>query len=248
MHDPDSESPSPHDIHDHAAISGLITEVPEREVPHPAGPPALLLQPTRAALQRLLGAGVILKRTHEIEYIQIVKDADAVNHVLAELGLKMILREGYGMAALVRQGDAGAEDDPEDSAEEVEEDGDSNRALLRVTRLKVLHSLILMALRGYHRERERAQDQRIIIELETLKDRIKPFWPLVNSEMRSDRSFHGAIRLLEKHGILNTVRDDKNAREISPVITLALNAERFQILEAEFKRHLELLHAAQQEN
>lgn len=224
---------------------GVLVETPELATASDPGLPPLLSVAGRAALQRLLAAGIVLSRTHAGDYQELLKGELAVRQILAEMGLRMIIRSGYGMAALVRTIDGEMLDDSDEDQDEGDEDGENNRAILRVTRLKLIQTLVLLALRAYHRERERAQDARIIIDLETLKDRIKPFWPLLNAESRSDRRFYGAIRLLERTGILLSVRDNKDSREISPVITLALDAERFDSLIADFQRQIEQLQAEQ---
>lgn len=209
--------------------------------------PPLLHSTTRAALQRLIASGVLLKRNHEADFLQIAGHQQVVKQILAELGLSLVIRHGYGMAATVRIGDLTQIDaDGESPEDDIDDSGEdqAHRALLRVTRLKLLHSLVLMVLRAYFREREKAMDEHVIIDLEAIKDRVKPFWPLVHSESRSDRHFNAAIDQLERHAILLPVRDRRDAREISPVITLALNAERLQVMEAEFQRHLDVLEAA----
>jgi hypothetical protein len=143
------------------------------------------------------------------------------------------------MVALTRVDDINALADQEDVGEEQDDDdNDANRALVRITRLKLLHSIVLMVLRLYFRERERARDQVVIIDLENLKDRLKPFWPLLNAESRSDRRLAGAIATLERHSILLSVRDNKDKREISPVIILAMSSTKLNAYISECERLL----------
>lgn len=208
----------------------------------PSGPPALLSPVTRYAMQRLLTRGVVLARSHREDFDQIAGHKIEVERILNELGLNLVIHFGYGMAAIMRSEDAieGTEIDEEI----VDDDHEGGSALVRTTRLKLLHSLILMELRRYYREREMNGDEHVIVDLDTLKERLKPFWPLVNSESRSDRRFEGAIATLERHSILLSVRGGKHQREISPVITLVLDPQRLEIMVSEYKRLAEELETA----
>lgn len=219
---------------------GLILEPREGEDASANPLPPLLPQGARAAMQRLLATGVVLGRNHADDLNLLTNNKDQINQVLAELGLAMLVKHEYGLAALTRVGAVDVLEDSEDLADDGDDD-DGNRNLLRATRLKFYHSIILSVLRAFYREREIAMDHRVIIELETLKDRIKPFFPLIQSESRSDKQLSGAVKLLERHSILMTVRDNKDAREISPVIMLAMSATKAAAFEAELDRHLAAL-------
>ncbi|MDP9140545.1 MAG: DUF4194 domain-containing protein, partial [Pseudomonadota bacterium] len=116
------------------------------------------------------------------------------------------------------------------------DDEDSGLSLVRTSRLKLLHSLVLMVLRLYHRERERAGDEQVIIDLDSLKDRLKPYWPLLHAEGRSDKHFNGAVSKLQDHGILLRVRGREYQRLVSPVIVLALDSERLEIMVTEYSK------------
>lgn len=211
---------------------------PAPRLPAPAEP-GLLQQLARQAMQRMVSTGIVLRRSHPEDFAALQGNEAEVKQVLAELGLSMILKPEYGMAALVRIGTADATDEDEDLSDDDDDEG--HRALLRVTRIKFYHSVILSVLRAYYREREVAMDARVIIEIETLKDRLKPYLPLIQSESRSDKQLSGALRLLERHSILLNVRDNKDAREISPVILLAMGATQAQSFEQELDRHLDSL-------
>lgn len=200
----------------------------------------------RRAMQRLLATGVVLRRSHADDFDHLKGHQSEVNALLIELGLSMLVKPEHGMAALIRLGTADVLDGGEELEEEEDDDDDGNRALLRVTRLRFYHSIILSVLRAYYREREVAMDSRVVIEIETLKDRLRPFTPLIQSESRNDKHLFGAIRLLERHAILLNVRDNKDAREISPVILLAMSVPKAQAFEAEIDRHIAALKAPQE--
>lgn len=220
-------------------VKGVNREVPkaadnvnqDAAISEPSGH---LPHEARLALQKLLTKGHLLDRSHPDEYVQIIGNQEALKRVLADLGLALRLVPEYKMVAI--ESLAHAEDqDPGEDAEGDDEDEDSSNSLVRVTRLRLLHSLILIALRGYYRERE-FEDHRVSIDLDVLKERMRPFWPLLDAESRSDRKVSGAIKVLERHGILLKVRGNKDRREISPVIVLAMGSSEFGLLNAEYLR------------
>lgn len=203
----------------------------------PASPPAqsaLIPPPARVALQRLLARGVLLARSHREEFGQLMACRNAIALILGSMGLSMQLHEDYGLAVLMRNEDAEAAEGEEEGDDSDDEEG--GLSLVRTSRLKLLHSLVLMALRLHYRERERAGDEQVIIDLDSLKDRLKPYWPLLHAEGRSDKHFNGAVRKLQDHGILLHVRGKEDQRLVSPVIILALDSERLEIMVTEYSR------------
>lgn len=198
-------------------------------------PAGYLPHEARLALQKLLTKGHLLDRSHPDEYVQIIGNQEALKKVLADLGLALRLVPEYKMVAIESLAHTEDQDIGEDGADGDDDDEDSGNSLVRVTRLRLLHSLVLIALRGYYRERE-FEDLKVIIDLDVLKERMRPFWPLLDAESRSDRKVSGAIKVLERHGILLKVRGSKDRREISPVIVLVMGSSEFGLLNAEYLR------------
>jgi hypothetical protein len=193
--------------------------------------PGLLGPPARAALQRLLSRGTLLSRTYPDDYLQLLSAKPQIEQILATMGLSMQIHMDYGMAVLMRNEDITVED-----PSGTEEDEEGGSVLVRTTRLTLLHSLLLMVLRIHWRERERAGDQRVIIDIETMKERLNPYWPLLNAEARSDKRFNGAVRKMQDHGVLLNVRGREDQREISPVILLALDSQKLAVMVSEYSR------------
>ena len=195
----------------------------------------LLSLPARAALQRLLSRGVVLSRTHATDFSLLVNARDVIDPIMDSMGLSMSIHFDYGMAVVMRnedlaggvEGEGGEDDDADD---------ENSSMLVRTSRLNLLQSLVLMVLRMYYREREGAGDRHVIIDLENLKDRLRPYWPLLNAESRSDRRFNGAIRKMQDHGILLNVRGKEDRREVSPVIIIALDSEKLGVMVSEYQR------------
>ena len=196
----------------------------------------LLPSPARSALQRLLLRGFVMARTHKAEFQQLQVHRLAVEAILQTLGIKLHLNDSYHLAVIANVGtNLGGTDD--DVSLEVEgDDDDDGVTLVRSTRLKLLHSLILMVLRIYFRERERALDEVVVIELDAIRDRLKPYWPLLNAEQRSNAHLNSAIKSMVKHGILMSVRGKDDQYEVSPIIVLVLDSTRLAVLVDEYSR------------
>ncbi len=215
---------------------------PEREtLSTPESAPAaaadvLLPPPARSALQRLLLRGYVMARTHKPEFQQLQVHRLAVEAILQTLGIKLHLNDSYQIAVIANIGtNIGGTDD--DASSEVDgDDDDDGVTLVRSTRLKLLHSLVLMVLRIYFRERERALDEVVVIELEAIRDRLKPYWPLLNAEQRSNAHLNSAIKSMVKHGILMSVRGKDDQYEVSPIIVMVLDSARLAILVEEYGR------------
>lgn len=216
------------------ALDETLGDEPQDEPAPAPSKPSLIPPPARAALQRLLARGVLLSRNHREEYGQLMAWRNVIAQILDSMGLSMQLHEDYGLAVLMRNEDVEAAQSDEEGDDAEDEEG--SLSLVRTTRLKLLHSLVLMVLRMYYRERERAGDEQVIIDLDSLKDRLKPYWPLLHAEGRSDKQFNGAIRKLQDHGILLRVRGKDEQRHVSPVIMLALDSERLEIMVSEYSK------------
>lgn len=210
-----------------------VDEALREPIPQPAQS-ALIPPPARVALQRFLARGVLLARSHREEFDQLMTCRNAIASILESMGLSMQLHEDYGLAVLMRNENVGVAEGEEEGDDS--DDEDSGLSLVRTSRLKLLHSLVLMVLRLYYRERERAGDEQVIIDLDSLKDRLKPYWPLLHAEGRSDKHFNGAVRKLQDHGILLRVRGKEDQRLVSPVIVLALDSERLEIMVTEYSK------------
>jgi len=192
----------------------------------------------RAALQRLLMRGVVLARHNEDHYLQLTVYKDRVKEVLGELGLSCVYQDELGLVVLMRPADTSEVEEAIGDGDHdlIADDDEGGYALLRSTPLKLLHSLVLMVLRTYYRERERQGDRMVRIDLNDLKDRVRPYWPLLNAERRSDSAFAGAISALEGHCILLPIRGQKDQREVSPAVIVALNIENAELMVREYGR------------
>lgn len=189
----------------------------------------------RQAMQKLLAKGHLLDRTASDEYASVVTYQNEIRKVLADLGIALRIVPEYKMVAIESLADAEDQVNGDDIDTGDDDDDEGGNALVRVTRLRLLHSLVLIALRGYYRERE-FEDPRVVIDLDVLKERVRPFWPLLDAESRSERKMSGAIKVLERHGVLLKVRGAKDRREISPVIVLVMGSSEFALLNAEYAR------------
>lgn len=216
-------------------------EAPEgADVSHRAesGAGSLLSRPGSLALQKLLSKGVLLLKQFPEEYNRLMVEQAKIRQVLDTMGLGVEINSDYGMAVLMRNADL--EEDISDGEGPEDEEGGS--ALVRASRLTLLQSLVLLVLREYWREREQAGDQTIIIDIETIKDRLKPYWPGLNSEARSDRRMNGAIKKMSDHGILMNVRGKESQKEISPAVVIALGKDEFPKLLEEYRRWVNSFH------
>lgn len=217
-----------------AAEPAPVTPEASDAPPAPA-PTGFIPLEARQAMQKLLSKGHLLARAAPDEYASVVTYQAEIKKVLADLGIALSIVPEYKMVAIESLADAEDQAGGDDVDDGDDDDDEGGNALVRVTRLRLLHSLVLIALRGYYRERE-FEDPRVIIDLDVLKERVRPFWPLLDAESRSERKMSGAIKVLERHGVLLKVRGAKDRREISPVIVLVMGSSEFALLNAEYAR------------
>lgn len=177
----------------------------------------------RKAQQWLLGHGVVYHSKHPQLYRALTGSQAAVRTLLNELGLSMTVEETVGVVTLRLP-------TPDDDEEE------AAHPLVRRSTLSLTDSLTAVVLRDYYRERQAQQDITIQIDLETLQQRLQPFMAIYDSsEALFNKKVGAAVERFNKWHILDKVRGQDDVYEITPVITIVVDAQWLTGLVGEFQ-------------
>ncbi len=166
----------------------------------------------RRALVSLLKYGVILAAQKSKLFECICRYQSPVRSHLADVYLKLVLDEKTGVAFV-----AGLD-------ESDDEDLDAVSLITRRT-LSIYDTLLLLVLRKHYQERERAGEQRIIIDIERIEANLSPFLPLTNSTKSDRRKLIAALKKMLEKRILSMVRGSGDRLEITPIIRYVVNAQ-----------------------
>lgn len=212
----DAEEPSPE-----GSDSASDELAPEREMPR------ALSSEARAAMLALMQRGVVLHSRHGPNYQCLLKDRVAIQQVLVELDLEVVIDESRGLAQLKPL-----------PTDEANDDHDlPSHPLLRQQTLSYYDSLMLIQLRKRYADQAKLSSQ-VFIDQDELEQLIEPFLNLPNSDRLISRNASGAIDRFKQRNILADVRGEKGRYEILPTIRILGDYGNFERLEQDYKRML----------
>ena len=102
--------------------------------------------------------------------------------------------------------------------------------------LSLFDTLILIVLRKYYQEREATGEQRVFIDIDRIESNLTPFTPLTNSTSLERKKLKATIKRFVEKRLLNTVQNNEDRYEITPVIRYVVNAEFLETLLEEYKK------------
>lgn len=191
-------------------------EVPEADV--------VALEPEiRRTLVSLLRVGVVLAAQKPKLFETLCRHQAAIGIHLANMYLRLLLDEPGGVAFVLQQ--------------DLEEDDETETiSLINRRTLSLYDTLLLLVLRKHYQERERAGEQRVIIDLERIESHLTPFLPLTNNSKADRKKLNAALDKMAERYILSAIRGESERYEITPVIRYVVNADFLEKMLAEYER------------
>ena len=179
----------------------------------------------RRVLVSLLRQGVILSSKKPKLYESLCHYQNVIRDRLNDLYLKLVLDEREGVAFISSQSEE----------EEEASDGDMVSLISRRT-LSLYDTLLLLVLRKYYQEREKAGEQKVVIDLERTEHLLIPFLPLTNSTSQERGKLRTAMKKMDERYLLNTINESDGRYEITPIIRYVVSAEFLESVLKEYQR------------
>lgn len=202
-------------------LAALEATTAEPEVPEAD---AVALEPEiRRTLVSLLRVGVVLAAQKPKLFETLCRHQAAIGIHLANMYLRLLLDEPGGVAFVLQQ--------------DLEEDDETETiSLINRRTLSLYDTLLLLVLRKHYQERERAGEQRVIIDLERIESHLTPFLPLTNNSKADRKKLNAALDKMAERYILSAIRGESERYEITPVIRYVVNADFLEKMLAEYER------------
>ena len=185
---------------------------------------AVALEPEiRRTLVSLLRVGVVLAVQKPKLFEALCRHQVAIGIHLANMYLRLLLDEPGGVAFVLQQ--------------DLEEDDETETiSLINRRTLSLYDTLLLLVLRKHYQERERAGEQRVIIDVERIESHLTPFLPLTNNSKADRKKLNSALDKMAERYILSAIRGESERYEITPVIRYVVNAEFLEKMLEEYER------------
>lgn len=192
--------------------------------PEVAETDAVALAPEiRRTLVSLLRVGVVLSAQKPKLFETLCRHQIAIGMHLANMYLRLLLDEASGVAFVLQQ--------------DLEEDDETETiSLINRRTLSLYDTLLLLVLRKHYQERERAGEQRVIIDIERIESHLTPFLPLTNNSKADRKKLNSALDKMTERYILSAIRGESERYEITPVIRYVVNAEFLEKMLVEYER------------
>lgn len=121
--------------------------------------------------------------------------------------------------------------------QDLEEDEETETiSLINRRTLSLYDTLLLLVLRKHYQERERAGEQRVIIDIERIESHLTPFLPLTNNSKADRKKLNSALDKMAERYILSAIRGESERYEITPVIRYVVNAAFLEAMLEEYER------------
>ncbi|WP_239372911.1 DUF4194 domain-containing protein [Snodgrassella gandavensis] len=177
----------------------------------------------RHALVALLKHGVILAAQKNNIFTSICHYKVQIETHLANIYLKLILDQPYGIAYVAQMNEA-------------IEENDEIPLLINKRQLTVHDTLILLVLRKYFQEREAIGESKIIISFEHIEELLTPFSSLTNHSTLEKKALNAALSRMKERHILANVRGSEDRYEITPIIRYIVNASFLENMLTEYRK------------
>lgn len=161
-------------------------------------------------LVQLLKKGVVLFSTHRSNFETVCEYRQLIKQHLAAMFIELVLDEKAGIA-FIRNQDLDSED------------GESTSYLIRTKNLDLYDTLVLLVLRQYYQERELYGEDQIIIDIETVNDRLEPLVSEIINTKREEGKIKKVLEQYKEKQILKTLRGT-DLYEITPFIKYIVDA------------------------
>jgi hypothetical protein len=195
----------------------------EPEVSEPEVDAMALAPEIRRTLVSLLRVGVVLASQKPKLFETLCRHQGVIGIHLANMYLRLLLDEPSGVAIVLQQ--------------DVEEDDETETiSLINRRTLSLYDTLLLLVLRKHYQERERAGEQRVIIDVERIESHLTPFLPLTNNSKAERKKLNSALDKMVERYILSAIRGESERYEITPVIRYVVNADYLEKMLEEYER------------
>ncbi len=177
----------------------------------------------RRTLVSLLRVGVVLAAQKPKLFEALCRHQAVIGNHLANMYLRLLLDEPGGVAFVLQQ--------------DLEEDEETETiSLINRRTLSLYDTLLLLVLRKHYQERERAGEQRVIIDIERIESHLMPFLPLTNNSKADRKKLNSALDKMAERYILSAIRGESERYEITPVIRYVVNAAFLEAMLEEYER------------
>ncbi len=180
----------------------------------------------KKVLVQLLKKGVVLFSTHRSSFETVCEYRQLIKQHLAAMFIELVLDEKAGIA-FIRNQDLDSED------------GESPPYLIRTKNLDLYDTLVLLVLRQYYQERELFGEDQIIIDIETVADRLEPLISEVKNTKTEDSRIKASLKDFKEKQILKPLRGT-DLYEITPFIKYIVDATFLAEMLNEYKALAEL--------
>ena len=180
----------------------------------------------KKVIVQLLKKGVVLFSAHRSSYETVCEYRQQIRQHLAAMFIELVLDEKAGIA-FIRNQDLDSED------------GESTSYLIRTKNLDLYDTLVLLVLRQYYQERELYGEDQIIIDIETVNDRLEPLVSEIINTKREEGKIKKVLEQYKEKQILKTLRGT-DLYEITPFIKYIVDATFLAEMLKEYKALAEL--------
>lgn len=180
----------------------------------------------KKVIVQLLKKGVVLFSAHRSSYETVCEYRQQIRQHLAAMFIELVLDEKAGIA-FIRNQDLDTEE------------GESASYLIRTKNLDLYDTLVLLVLRQYYQERELYGEDQIIIDIETVNDRLEPLVSEIINTKREEGKIKKVLEQYKEKQILKTLRGT-DLYEITPFIKYIVDATFLAEMLKEYKALAEL--------
>jgi len=205
---------------DDATLGGFDNEQEDSNVE--LSQPLPLTQAAQIGYLKILRSGVILEKNNQPIFKSICENAKPIRSRLSELNIELVIDELRGVA-FTRNIDG------EDSA---------LPKLIQSKPLSIYDTLLALVLRKHYQGREKVGEQKVVVDIDTIENEMKPFLPLTNNSKTDKKKLNGALNKFKLKNMILEVKGSETRYEISPVIRYVIDSS---FLNEMLKKYQEVL-------
>lgn len=184
-----------------------------------------LTQSAQIAYLKILRSGVVLEKNNQPIFKNICENSKPIRDRLNELNIELVIDESRGVV-FTKNTDTEENDLPK---------------LIQTKPLSIYDTFLALVLRKHYQGREKVGEQKIVVDIDTIENEMKPFLPLTNNSRTDRKKLNGALNKFISKNLVIAVKGSDSRYEISPVIRYVIDASFLNEMLCKYKEALEKL-------